>query len=299
MKKVALWVTLLTLATTAFIACNKQEDDEPLYNVRLVVDDFEISEEEFNSQENEKSTRVDSSLNVQFLTVVIFDEQGHECERVVHSKIEGSPYHTSNFGTFYFLLPTGDYTVVTVGHWNNPDDTTYNLIVSSPTVAAFNGNATDCFGNVQSVTISSTSNNLISVTLSRMVAAMNLRSTDRVTQRFDSIRMSLTKGSIQFNPTSGFALSNSGVSQTFRINPEYLGEELRLILYTFLPTNRETADFTFTVFGQQGTPLIERTFVDVTLKRNRKTIATGEVFNGVANTFRVETSWDTDTTINF
>ncbi len=294
MKKVPL---LFALISILFIACNKQENDESLCNVRLTVNDFEIYEESFEKQGQVKAARVDTSKNINYLTVAIFDSQGAVYKKVTHSKADSSDYYTSSFGNFHFLLPVGNYTAVAIGYWTK--DTSCRPIITSPTVAAFNKNAVDCFGNVKSISISNTGNNAINMTLSRMVSAMNLRSTDNQTNEFDSIRLTLSKGSLLFNPSTGLARANAGVAQTFRFQQGDINKPLKLYLYTFLPNERETATFTLTLFGQQGTALIERVFTNVPLKRNRRTIASGSVFSGVANEFFIETTWETDTTIIF
>ncbi len=298
MKQNILNSILLAFLCTVCIACNKQEEEE-LFNVRLSVNDFEINTEEFKQQAETKDIHsADTSKSIKYLTVAIFNQDGTKRTEITHSRHTQSTnnYYTPNFGSFHFLLPEGNYTFVAIGYWSERYG--HNLVTTSPTVAAFTGVVYECFGVAQNVTISRTDLNSISLTLSRMIAAINLRSTDTQPSGFDSIRLSLNKGSKRFSPTTGFALDNNGTSRTFsRIDNE--GELLKVALYTFIQANNETADFTFTLFGQQGTELIERTIPNIPLERNRNTIASGRVFGSIDNEFYIETSWLSDTTITF
>ncbi len=297
MKQNILNSILLAFLCTVCIACNKQEEEE-LFNVRLSVNDFEINTEEFKQQAGTKDRHsADTSKSIKYLTVAFYDENNIEKASITHSRDSNSIYYLqSNFGSFHFLLPEGNYTVVAIGYWSTMGK--HSLVLSSPTMAVFSDNAYDCFGAAQNVTISRTDLNSISLTLSRMIAAIILRSTDVQPNGFDSIRLSLNKGSKRFSPTTGFALDNNGTSRTFPRNNN-VGNLLKVALYTFIQANNETADFTFTLFGQQGTELIERTIPNIPLERNRKTIASGSVFGSIDNEFYIETSWLSDTTITF
>ncbi len=302
MKKIKVIAVLLSLASVLFAACNNEEDNT-LYHVRLSVDDFQFYDEGFEKLGTAKAIdTVATTSAIAHLIVAVYDSTGNVIKSTKQSNRTdtNSRYYTSSFGVFNFLLPAGRYTVIAIGYKSSDPE---NLQLLDSSQAAFTTTVLDCFGDREDIIVSKTAINNISITLKRLVAGLSLHSTDNQPEGFDTIRLDLSKGSMRFNPSTGFALDNIGTSRRFALNANTtnnkVGVPLKIIIYTFLEKQADTMDFSFTLFSQDSTGIVERVIPNVPLKQNRRTVARGRVFSSIDNEFLIETDWEGTDTIPF
>lgn len=191
----------------------------------------------------------------------------------------------------------GSYTMVVVAY-KTQDDSPF--VLTGPTAAAFTGaHAFETFATTQAVNITSTSDVNLSATLSRIVAKLQVLSTDGKTANAASIRMTMSAGGKGFNPATGLATSNTGFANTVSISAE-TGSTSNSISYLFLATDEQTMDVAIDVLDSDGNSISHREVSDVPFKRNRLTKLTGSLYSTDAGSaFQLSTAWLSDTTITF
>ena len=150
------------------------------------------------------------------------------------------------------------------------------------------------------MTISNTNAVDISATLNRIVSMLTVTSTDGKTADVSNVRMTFSAGGKDFNPTTGFAFTNTGFANTVG-NSAAVGSHSTSSTCLFLLTDEQDIDVTIETLDADGAVLFSRTVNNVPFKRNRKTILTGPMYTntGVTGTFQVETDWLTGTNLDF
>lgn len=280
---------LVAAALMLFASCKKQ-DDGGLATVRLHVNEFEISQEEFPT----KSDPVGDYNGINAITLAFYSGST-EVTRITQLRADSTTFTT--FGDFECSLPMGSYTMVVVAY-KTQDDSPF--VLTGPTAAAFTGaHAFETFATTQAVNITSTSDVNLSATLSRIVAKLQVLSTDGKTANAASIRMTMSAGGKGFNPATGLATSNTGFANTVSISAE-TGSTSNSISYLFLATDEQTMDVAIDVLDSDGNSISHREVSDVPFKRNRLTKLTGSFYSTDAGSaFQLSTAWLSDTTIAF
>lgn len=289
------------LAVTALLAasCSKETTNEvinpeqPTAPVTVRVSDFSILQEDLPDGSTRAAQDVADYANVKVLTLAFYDAGGEEVYKTSRNKWETATYTT--FGEFSCNLPIGSYTMVVVGRGCGNDDV---FVLTSPTAASYTSErARETFCATQSVTVTATGAN-ISVTMNRIIALLNIRSTDAVPEEVATIRTTYAAGGKSFNPTTGLATSNAGLVVT---NSPYLDNgKLSVASYIFLATDEQTMTITIEALDAGNNVLLTKVVPSVPLKRNRKTILSGALFTTSASTatIQVETAWLEDNTVN-
>lgn len=290
------------LAVTALLAasCSKETTNEvinpeqPTAPVTVRVSDFSILQEDLPDGSTRAAQDVADYANVQVLTLAFYDAGGEEVYKTSRNKWETATYTT--FGEFSCNLPIGTYTLVIIGynHVNEYDE----IVLTSSTVAGYTGEwARETFCATQSVTVMAAGAN-VSVTMNRIIALLNIRSTDAVPDDVATIRTTYAAGGKSFNPTTGLATSNAGFAVT---NSRHVVDgKLNVGSYVFLATDEQTMTITIEALDAGNNVLLTKVVPSVPLKRNRKTILSGALFTTSASTatIQVETAWLEDNTVN-
>ena len=197
------------------------------------------------------------------------------------------------FGTFSLSLPMGTYTMVAIAHTSKQD---YPFTLTSPTAAAYTGDhAYETFTHTQSVNITDTDAVDISATLSRVISQLKVVSTDGKTANVSNVRMTFSAGGRAFNPTTGYATSNTGFSNTVG-NTAAVGTTSTSSTVFFLASDEQTIDVTIETLDVDGNTLFSKTVQNVPFKRNRITKLSGAMYtnSSTGGSFQLTTDWETE-----
>lgn len=275
-----------------FTGCCKEQIPEVGYaKVKVHVDDFAFTQEEIPV----KGT-IAECASIKKVTLAFYNTaDGSEQYKVTQVKSDATTYTT--FGDFDLSLPMGSYTMVIIGY-STIDGSPFTL--TSPTLASYTGeHALETFAATQAVNISTTEDVNLSATLNRIVSKLNVVSTDGKTANATNVRMTLSGGSMSFNPTTGLALTNTGFTNTVGISTN-VGAASTSGSYLFLYTDEQTMDITIDVLDASGNSISHKVVNDVPMKRNRKTVLTGSLYSAGSNSgFSVNTTWLTEHTMSF
>ena len=268
--------------------------------VQVYVSDFSVSQEEFPSGPTRSgaargTTRAAADPatydGVKALTLAFYAGDGTEAFKTTQTK--GALEEGETFGEFTLSLPMGNYTMVVLGYGKSEDD---DLVLTSPTQAEYTGaHARETFATTQPVNITSTSAVNLSATLNRIIAKLQVVSTDGRTANATNVRMTMSAGGKSFSPTTGLATVNTGFSNTVGISAA-AGSTSSSISYLFLATDEQTMDVTIETLDEDGAVLFSKTVNNVPFKRNRVTKLTGTMYtnNSVSGGFQIETEWLSD-----
>ena len=292
----ALSILLATIGIL-FAGCSKDKDNTTQYaQVRVSINGFAITQEDFPTKSTEDPA---SYTYVGAITLAFYDAAGTEVYKTTQLKSDSSTYTT--FGQFTANLQVGTYTLVAIARQVGNGDV---FTLTSPTEAAFTSEKPrEVFCKTQTVTVTSASPLDLSVTLNRIVSALNIISTDGRPASATKIRTTFEKGGKSFNPTTGLALTDNGFLLTN--NPSTaVGATINITGFQFLTSAddaEEQMDVTIEVLDADDNVLFTHTVEDVPFKRNRKTILRGAIFtaSSSAASFQLETDWLTDETIDF
>ena len=140
----------------------------------------------------------------------------------------------------------------------------------------------------------------LSATLDRIIAKLQVVSTDGRMADTTNVRMTLSAGGKAFNPTTGLATSNTGFSNTVNISAA-AGTTSSSITYLFLASDEQTLDVTVDVLDAEGQVLSHRVATGVPFQRNRTTKLSGALYSAEtqANSFQLETAWLPTHEVNF
>jgi len=185
----------------------------------------------------------------------------------------------------------GSYTMVVLAYGKNGDD---DLVLTSSTEAAYTGSHTrETFATTQAVNINSTNSVNLSATLNRIIAKLQVVSTDGRAANATNVRMSFAAGGKSFNPTTGLATIDTGFVNTVGISAS-AGSTSSAISYLFLATDEQTMDVTIETLDEDGAVLFSKTVENVPFKRNRVTRLSGAMYtnSSVSGGFQIETAWE-------
>ena len=290
MKKYLIYAGIALL----FAACSNEnetlvDNNDELVPVRVHVTGFSVSQEEF------PGTRAADNLvnysGVNAVTLAFYKTDGTETYKTTQAKGD------ADFGEFSLSLPMGSYTMVAVAYYTNEYSV---LTLTSPTEATYNVRAKETFAYTQPVTFSNTNAVDISATLNRIVSMLTVKSSDGKTADVTNVRMTFSAGGKDFNPTTGFALTNTGFANTVS-NSASVGSKSTSSTVLFLNSDEQNIDVTIETLDAVGNTLFSKTIENVPFKRNRKTILTGAMYSNEAlsGTFQVETDWLADENVDF
>lgn len=292
--------SILFAALTLLIAASCSNESETIVNnnelvpVRVHVDGFSVSQEMFPG--TRAAQDISDYEGVKAITVAFYTSDGTEKSKT--TQLKGSLPSGDTFGEFNLSLPMGSYTMVVVASGSN-----YAMTLNSPTEAVFDAQEShvrETFAATQAVNVSNTEAVDVSATLNRIVAKVQVVSTDNRTADVANIRTTFSAGGTGFNPTTGLATSNTGFSNTVR-GTVVENTPSTATNYLFLATDEQTVNVTIETLDADGAVLFSKTVNNVPLKRNRATTLTGAMFTntGITSTFQVNTDWLTENSVNF
>ena len=282
-----------------FAACSNNDSDINVNNsnelvpVKVHVSGFSVSQEDFPA--TRAAQNVADYNGVKAVTLAFYSGST-EVLKTTQLREDASTYDT--FGEFECSLPMGSYTMVVIARGQGDGDV---FTLTSPTEAAYTGDhSRETFTCTQTVNITSTDAVDISATLNRIVAKLQVFSTDGRTANATNVRMTFAAGGKAFNPTTGLATSNTGFANTVPISAA-VGSTSNSVSYLFLTTDEQNVDVTIETLDGEGNTLFTKTIENVPFKRNRKTVLTGPMYNAVnmVGSFLVETDWLDDFNIPF
>ncbi len=285
---------VISLATTCilFAGCSKEKEptnSAQVATVKVHVSDFAISQEDFPG--GTKTTEDPADYDgVNAMTLAFYNAAGTEVVKTTQLKSDNTTFTT--FGEFECSLPMGTYTMVVLAYYTNENSI---LTLTSPTVASYSLRARETFATTQTVTISNTNDVDISAILSRIVSMLTVKSTDGKTADVTNVRMTLSAGGIDFNPTTGLAITTTGFANTVG-NSAAVGSTSTSSTVLFLNSDEQTMDVTIETLDAQGNTLFSKTVNNVPFKRNRVTKLTGAMYtnSGVDGGFQISTDWLTE-----
>ena len=291
-------VTLSSCSADAEAVINpSSQSSGPCAPVRVRVSDFSMSMDDMSSGGG--LTRAAQNPGDYFtssaMTLAFYDAGGTEVYKT--TQVQGDGTYTT-FGEFTANLPVGTYTMVALGYAYYDGDV---FFLTSPTAAGFTSERPrETFCKTQSVTVTSSAPLDLTVTLNRIVSALDINSTDNRPAGIAKIRTTYAKGGKAFDPTTGLATSDAGFTQT-NTPSAAVGAHIGVSSFPFLATDEEDIDVTIEVLDAANNVLFTHTASNVPFKRNRKTILTGNIFTASASSaaFRFETDWLTSETIPF
>lgn len=266
--------------------------------VTVNVSGFSVSQEEFSDGATRNgsvrgTTRAAADPatydGVKALTLAFYGGDGTEAYK--HEQVKGSLEEGETFGQFTLSLPMGSYTMVVLAYGKNGDD---DLVLTSSTEAAYTGSHTrETFATTQAVNINSTNSVNLSATLNRIIAKLQVVSTDGRAANATNVRMSFAAGGKSFNPTTGLATIDTGFVNTVGISAS-AGSTSSAISYLFLATDEQTMDVTIETLDEDGAVLFSKTVDSVPFKRNRVTRLSGAMYtnSSVSGGFQIETAWE-------
>ena len=273
----------LILAACSNDSYNKEvESSSASAPVTVRVDGFSISQEDFPS--TTRATAVGSYNGIQKLTLAFYASNGTEVYKATQSKNE------ADFGEFSTFLPIGSYTMVVLGYVLYDDD---ELTLTSPTQAEYTGGCIrETFAATQAVNITNTNAVNLTATLNRIIACLQVLSTDGRTANVNKVRMTFAAGGKRFSPTSGLATVNTGSVSTVG-NSATVGTTSTSKGDVFLASDEQIMDVTIEALDAESAVLFSKTVNKVPFKRNRVTKLTGAIYAADANAsgFQVNTTW--------
>lgn len=282
-----------------FAACSNNENDFNFNNsnelapVKVHVSGFTVNQEEFPTTRAVQD--VADYTGVKAITLAFYSGS---TEVYKHEQVRGALEEGETLGEFECSLSMGSYKMVVIARGQGDND---GFTLTSPTEATYAGDhSRETFACTQVVNITNTSAVDISATLNRIVAKLQVISSDGRTANATNVRMTFAAGGKNFNPTSGLATANTGFANTVPISAA-VGSTSSSTSYAFLATDEQNVNVTIETLDADGNTLFSKTVEDVPFKRNRITKLTGAMYTNEAlgGAFQLETAWLTDENVAF
>lgn len=234
---------------------------EPLASVRVHVDGFSISHEEFSGTRTRAAQDLADYGDVNAVTLAFY-KGTTEVYKTTQLKSDDTTFET--FGEFRLSLPMGSYTLVALAYYTNENSV---LTLTSPTEASYSLRARETFVATQTVNISNAEALDISATLNRIVSMLTVKSSDGKTADVSNVRMTFSAGGKDFNPTTGLAITTTGLTNTVG-NSASVGAKSTSSTMLFLNTDEQEIDVTIETLDADGNTLFSKTIEDVPFQRN-------------------------------
>lgn len=298
MKKIVLGVLICLFA----VSCSNETENQVFNNeemapVKVHVGGFDVTQGEIS--EAREMTRaaeaVENYEGVKALTLAFYKSDGTEQYQVTQFR---SNMSGQTFGEFSLALPMGSYTMVVVGRGYSDGDV---FALTSPTLAEYtNGRVRETFVATEAVNVTTNTPLDLSATLNRVVAKVQINSTDLKTADVSKMRITFAAGGKAVNPTTGLATVNTGVVNELTGSGS-VGNTTTAITYLFLATDEQTMDITIETLDADGKVLFTKVVNNVPLKRNRLTKLTGMVYTADAGStsFLINSDWEPENNVGF
>ena len=276
---------------------NNAQMEEATAPVTVRVDGFSVSQEDLSI--TRATQTVGDYTDVKALTLAFYNG---ETETYKQTQVRGSLGQGETFGVFSTTLPLGSYKMVVIARGGSDGDV---FTLTSPTEAAYTSDhSRETFAYVETVNITNTNAQELSATLNRIVAKLEVNSTDGRTANVEKVRMTFSAGAKAFNPTTGLATVNTGFANTVSATVSAVGSVSRSASYVFLASDEQNIDVTIETLDADGNTVFSKTVANVPFKRNRLTTMRGAMYSAgassAANSFLINTDWlDEDDPVNF
>lgn len=287
MKRLILLTSALLLL---FVGCKKHTGETA--RVRLHVDDFSVTIGDFPSKDS--IVPIGDYAEVKGITLAFY-EGSDEALRITQLRSDTTTYTT--FGDFDFFLPMGSYTMMVLGYGRSANDV---FEISGPTSAVYTSDhVRETFAAVQAVNVTNTNDLEISTSLSRVVAGVQVISTDVKTENASTVRTTFPAGGKGFNPTTGLALTNTGFNNVVGAAMP-VGQPANAMNFLFLATDEQTMDITLDVLDSDGVSISNKVVPGVPLRRNCLTRLRGKLYDADADgDFTIDIEWMSENDIYF
>lgn len=251
--------------------------------VTVTVNDFSMSVEQFAPRRTPQT--VASYDGVKAITLAFYDSENVEKYKITQLRADNTTFAT--FGQFSFSLPMGSYTMVVLGYGSENA-----MTLTGKTDATFtNDRVRETFVYTQAVNVTNIDPLNINATLSRVVARLEVQSTDKRTANATQIRTTFSAGGQGLNPMTGFSTTETGFSNLVTL-AQNVGSISGSINYLFLNSDIQEMTVTIDVLDAENTSLSHHVVENVPLQRNRVTRLKGVLFSSSASSaFSVETAW--------
>ena len=264
---------------------NNAQMEEAVAPVKVHVSGFSVAQEDFPV--TRAAQNVVAYTGVKVVTLAFYNGS---TEVYKHEQVRGALEEGETLGEFDCSLPMGSYTMVVIARGLGDGDV---FTLTSPTEAAYTSDhSRETFAYTQAVNITSTSAVDISATLNRIIAKLQVFSSDGRAANATNVRMTMSAGGKSFNPTTGLATSNTGFVNTVPISTA-AGVISNSVSYLFLAGDEQTMNVTIETLDGEGNTLFSKTVNNVPFKRNRVTKLTGAMYTNEAasGAFQLETTW--------
>ncbi len=264
--------------------------------VTVHVRDFCITQSEFPDDDTRSVSDVKDYKPVQAVTLALYDGN---TQVYSSTQIKDKSNNYTTFGLFDCSLPVGTYTLVAIGRGCFDGDE-FTLI--SPTAAGYTSDrARETFCCVQAVLVTSTAPLDLSVTMSRVISQLEIKSTDGRSAGVKKFRTTYPQGSKSFNPTTGLATDDAGF-KVINSPSAKAGETVDFGSFVFLSGDEAKMDITIEALDDDDQVLFTKIINDVPFKRNRKTVLSGAMFTSSVNSaasLKLDSDWLDPVEMNF
>ncbi len=295
MKTKLISIAALVLLAAACSSESEVTNPDELVPVKVHVNEFSISMSGFNDGPAKTRADADAYTDVKACVLAFYDAVGNEVYKT--TQVRGDGTYTT-FGEFSANLPVGNYTLVAVGYAHNSGDV---FTLTSPTEAAFTSERPrETFSKVQSVQVTNSDAVDIDVTLDRISAKLEIKSTDNRPVGIAKLRTTFAKGGKSFNPSTGLALTDGGFTQTNSPSAA-VGSTINVGSMPLLYSDEETMDITIEVVDPSENVLFTKLVPNVPFKRNNITTVSGPIFTTGSSAFgfKLNTTWGPGYNVSF
>jgi len=264
-------------------ACHSEETEVPATGEATLS--FYVQNYEQISLDKIK-TRGTDATSLAHLAMAIYDAS--TLELAAEPTIQNSG--DDEYGQFSVTLPYGNYVFVFLGY-----DGSRTADMQNPKTIFFADNyVPHLFAKSMELSINSESTEARTVTLSRAVACFSLTCNGDLPSTLAKMSFSAKGGSGQLNALTNFADAAQDRTYTYSNLSSYAGKSSMTInLYTFLPANESSMNFTVTAYDSEDNAIRSRTFANVPMKINQRTCYIGDFFASDSFSLQLDNDeWD-------
>lgn len=274
-------IPLLLVLPLLFSSCSKvslNEEEETIKSIKFSVTNYKVTP-------FDDITRASATL-VDHISWGIFEEStGREVVPLI-TQNKGD----KDYGSFVATLPEGTYQIVTLGY----NGTSLCTKLTAREVAFADSYVPHTYLSNTTLTVNPSTSTSQSIVLHRNVSAFTIKVEDKMPQEVAIMRFTTEQGGVTFNPKTGLTEKESGRDHFFTIPEQYRGkEENSITTFIFLPSDATTATYRVDALRTDSSVVRSRTFTDVSMQVNCRTLCSGEFFTdkGYKHTIEIDDAW--------
>ena len=285
---------VLSLLVCMLCACTNKEISSEMGEKEISFQVTNYSQHEMNAPSRATPVPVNESTIIKHLALGIFDEQSGKLERELIIQNQGD----NEYGSFTVKLHYGKYRLVFLGYGGNKV-----CKMTSPQHISFEDDyVPQTFLYTTQITIDAKSNPKTDITLHRVVAGFKVIMDDVIPTNASTVRFATTGGGTVLNAVTGMAASKTGRNASVDVHEDYKGTSGKYAtMYLFLSEDPEKMDITTRVCDADDKIIKERSFTNVSLKKNTLTEYKGQFFDDQSYGFsiNVDTEWESNPQIPY